>query len=254
MSKYILTAPVLALAATASPAQAQDVSWAGFYIGAHGALVDTQSDWSGESIFQTIDGGEGGFTTTQSTVPIVADLSGSEIGGGGRIGFNFQAGSVVFGAEADATFFGRTESMTSTQAGTTYTLTSHASDLQTVRARAGLAFGRAMIFATGGFAFGGVDHTLSATNVSEVLIDGGEGGTTVGTEMANLFATGETEDGWAIGGGGEVMVTDNLSATLTVLHVDLGSTDLADADAPSSVAATVDSSMLIGTVGLNLRF
>ncbi len=254
MGKYVLTAPVLALAATAAPAQAQEIDWTGFYVGAHGAWVDTDADWTGQSIYQSVDGGEGGFTTSSQTVPISETLSGSEIGGGGRVGFNFQAGALVLGAEADATFFGFTESVTRTSGGTTYTLVSDASDLETIRARAGLAFGRAMIFATGGIAFSGLDHSLAATNVSEIVVDGGEGGDTVGTQTANLLDTAGTGTGWTIGGGGEVAVGNNLSVALTLLHVDFGSETLGASAAPSSVSATVDSTMFVGMLGVNLRF
>jgi outer membrane immunogenic protein len=254
VGKYVLTAPVLALAATATPAQAQDFNWTGFYVGAHGAWVDTDADWTGQSIYQTVDGGEGSFTTASQTVPISESLSGSEFGGGGRVGFNWQAGALVLGAEADATFFGFTESVTRTSGGTTYTLVSDASDLETIRARAGLAMGRALIFATGGVAFSGLDHSLSATNVSEIVIDGGEGGDTVGTQTANLLATTSTGTGWTIGGGGEVAVSDNLSVALTLLHVDFGSENLGDSEPPNSIAATVDSTMFVGMFGVNLRF
>jgi outer membrane immunogenic protein len=244
----------LALAATAAPAQAQDVSWTGFYVGAHGAWVDTDADWTGQSIYQTVDGGEGGFTTASQTVPIDESLSGSEFGGGGRVGFNWQSGALVLGAEADATFFGFTESVTQTSGGTTYTLVSDASDLETIRARAGIAMGRALIFATGGVAFSGLDHSLAATNVSEIVVDGGEGGDTVGTQTANLLATTSTGTGWTIGGGGEVAVSDNLSVALTLLHVDFGSETLGDSEPPNSISTTVDSTMFVGMFGVNLRF
>jgi outer membrane immunogenic protein len=254
VSKLIMTAPALALATAATPAYAQDFTWTGFYVGAHGAIVDTDPEWTGTSIFQSVDGGEGGFTVTPVSVPISETPGSSEIGGGGRIGFNLQAGSFLFGAEADATLFDFDGVATATQGGTTYTVASHASNLETVRARAGVVFGSAMLFATAGAAFSNLDHTLTATNVSEVLIDGGEGGTTVGTQTANLSATADSGTGLVLGGGGELRVSDNLSVALTVLHIDFGSEDLADSAAPSSVAATVDTTMLLGMLGLNLRF
>ncbi len=254
MGKYILTAPVLALAASAVPAHAQDTTWTGFYVGAHAAMVDPDADWEGESIFQTVDGAEGGFTIGSQTVAIDESLSSSEFGGGGRIGFNWQAGALVLGAEADATFFSFTDSVTHTSAGTSYTLRSHASDLETIRARAGVAFGNAMIFATGGIAFSNLDHSLAATNVSEIVVDGGEGGDTVGTQTANLSATADSDSGWTAGGGGELALSENLSLALTLLYVDFGSEDLADSEAPSSISATVDTTMFVGMLGVNFRF
>ena len=254
MSKLIMTAPALALATAAAPAHAQDMTWKGFYIGANGAIVDTDPEWTGTSIFQSVDGAEGGSTISSTSVPIAENPGGTEFGGGGRLGFNLQAGSFVFGAEADATLFDFDGAATRTQGGSTYTVSSHASNLETVRARAGVAFGSALIFATGGVAFSNLRHSLTATNVSEVVIDGGEGGSTVGTSTANLAATADSGTGLALGGGGELRLNDNLTVALTVLHIDFGSEDLAASAAPSSIAATVDTKILIGMLGLNLNF
>lgn len=255
MSKYMLTAPAVVLAAAATPASAQSIDWTGFYVGAYGALADTDPQWDGASVYQTvIDGGEGTFTTELETVDFAEEPSGSEIGGGAKIGFNWQAGSFVFGAEADATFFDFDGAVTATNAAGTYTVLSSASNLQTVRARAGLAFGSAMIFATGGAAFSNLKHTLAASNTSEVVIDGGEGGETVGTSTQTLGATAGSDTGWVLGGGGEVKLNDKLSVGLTLLHIDFGSEALADSETPSAITATVDTKMFVGMLGLNLRF
>jgi outer membrane immunogenic protein len=254
VSKLIMTAPALALATAATPACAQDINWTGFYIGAHGAMVDTDPEWTGTSIYQSVDGAEGGFTVTSVSVPIAENPGGSEIGGGGRVGFNVQAGSFLFGAEADATLFDFDGMATGTQGGSTYTVASSASNIITARARAGVVFGSAMLFATAGAAFSNLDHALTATNVSETVIDGGEGGSTVGTSTANLAAAADSGTGLALGGGGELRITDNLAVALTVLHIDFGSEDLAASSAPSSVTATVDTKVLIGMLGLNLNF
>lgn len=254
MGKYILTAPVLAVAAAASPAQAQDVDWTGFYVGVHGALLSPDSDWDGTSIFQTVDGGEGSFTVHQQSVAINESFSGTELGGGGRVGFNWQTGSLVLGAEADATFFSFTKTMTRTAPGTTYTARTHASDVETLRARVGLPVGQALLFATGGIAFSNLSHNLTATNTSQIVIDGGEGSDTVGTTTASFNTSADTGTGLVFGAGGELAVTDNISVSLTGLFLDFGSETMSASNAPASIAATVDSSMFIGTLGVNLRF
>lgn len=254
MSRLIATAPALILATTAAPAYAQSFDWTGFYVGANGAVVDTDPQWDGVNIYQSVDGGEGGFTTTEESDPISENPGSSEFGGGGRVGFNWQAGGLVLGAEADATFFDFDGVATQTSGPASYTVASHASNLQTVRARAGVAFGSAMLFATGGVAFSNLEHSLTATNTSEVLVDGGEGGTTVEETTANLASVADSGTGWAIGGGGEVRLSENLTLAATVLHVDFGSETLGDSEAPSSVSATVDTSMLVGMLGLNLKF
>lgn len=254
MSKYMLTAPVVALAAAATPAAAQSYDWSGLYFGANGGAVDVDPQWDGTSVYQTVDGGEGAFTTSSQSVDFAEDPSATEFAGGMRVGFNWQAGTFVLGAEADWNLFGFEGAVTATNAAGTYTVLSEASRLQTVRARAGVAFGSAMIFATGGAAFSNLEHRLTASNVSEVIIDGGEGGDTVGTSAQSLGASVDSGTGWAFGGGGELGVTDNISVALTVLHVDFGSEDLADSEAPSSISATVDTKMLVGMLGVNVRF
>ncbi|HYD23721.1 MAG TPA: outer membrane beta-barrel protein [Croceibacterium sp.] len=254
MSKFGLTAPVLALAATAAPASAQDTTWTGFYIGAHGATADTNAEWTGTNIYQTVDGAEGGFTVVPHSDAIAHELSNAEIGGGGRIGFNWQAGSFVLGAEADATLYDFDRSVTRTMPAASYTLRSRASHLETVRARAGVSTGRVLLFLTGGVAFSNLRHSLAATDMSQVVIDGGEGGSSAGAATANLAAAGKTGTGWTVGGGGEVQASDRLSIALTVLHVDFGSEALAASSPPSSIATTIDSRMLVGMLGANLRF
>ncbi|HEY7808702.1 MAG TPA: outer membrane beta-barrel protein [Croceibacterium sp.] len=255
MSRFIVTAPVLALAATAAPAYAQDMSWTGFYVGVHGAFVDTKPTWTGHNIYQTVvDGGEGNLTLMPHDDTITARGHHTDPGGGGRVGFNFASGGFVIGGEADATFFGYTRNITNTSASATYTLHSHASSLETVRARAGVAFGPAMLFATGGVAFSNLRNTLTATDMSQVIVDGGEGASTIGPATANLADSRKVNTGWTVGGGGEVRVSNKFSIALTLLHVDFGHDNLAAASAPSSFTARVKSRMFVGMLGVNLGF
>ncbi|MBI4723668.1 MAG: porin family protein, partial [Rhodomicrobium sp.] len=76
------------------------------------------------------------------------DISGGFAGG--QIGFNFQRGNLVYGVETDFQFSG---------IGASYNgwLGSASIDLNyfgTVRGRLGYAFDRALVYATGGFAYG----------------------------------------------------------------------------------------------------
>jgi outer membrane immunogenic protein len=276
MSRFIVTAPVLALAAAAVPAYAQEMPWTGPYAGANGAFVDTQTKWNGSNIYQTVDGGEGGFTLVHHTDTIAKKLSHGEPGGGARVGFNLQTGQVVLGAEADVTLFSFDRAKTSTSAAAAYTVMSHASNLETVRARLGVSLGKAMIFATGGVAFSNLRHSLVAADRSQVIVDGGEGAltiapagaaagaaravagaiccSTVQTTTDNLADTGRTRTGWAAGGGAEFRVGSHLGIALTLLHVDFKHRDLADSAGTSSIGARVNSKMFVGMLGLNLSF
>lgn len=254
MSKIVVTAPVLALAAAAAPAYAQDMTWTGPYGGVHGGFVDVQPTWTGHNIYQTVDGAEGTFTVVPHDDAIAARLSHNQAGGGAQIGFNFDAGGFVIGAEADATFFSFTQTYTNTASAATYTLRSHASNLETVRARAGVKFNQAMLFVTGGAAFSNIRHTITATDQSQTIIDGGEGAQTIGSATANLAAAGKTDTGWTVGGGGELRLGNKFSIALTLLHVDFGHLSLADSSPPSSISAKVRTRMFVGLLGVNYSF
>jgi outer membrane immunogenic protein len=69
----------------------------------------------------------------------------------------------------------------------------------TVRARAGVAFDRVLVYATGGFAFGG--------------FDGGNGGFVDDGD--------DIQGGYAVGGGIEYAFTNNLTAKIEGLYVNL---------------------------------
>src|SRR5262249_58588371 len=72
--------------------------------------------------------------------------------------------------------------------------------LGTVRGRVGCAFDRCMPYVTGGVVFGGVD-------ASQAPFPGGS----------------STQVGWAVGGGLEFAVINNITAKVEYLHYDLGS-------------------------------
>ncbi|MDB5593172.1 MAG: porin family protein [Hyphomicrobiales bacterium] len=73
-----------------------------------------------------------------------------------------------------------------------------------VRGRLGYAIGRALVFATGGVAFAGVDHTINDTP-----------GTTTG-----LISFHDTQSGWTAGAGAEYAITDNLIARAEYRYYD----------------------------------
>jgi len=123
------------------------------------------------------------------------DLSGGVIGG--TVGFNWQTGQVVLGIEGDADWSG--------VSGTTSTLcpvgcTTRNDWLGTVRGRVGYAFDRFLPYVTGGLAAGDIHATTPGF---------------AGATQTNL--------GWTIGAGMEVVIAGNWSAKAEYLHVDLGS-------------------------------
>ena len=118
---------------------------------------------------------------------------------GVHAGYNYQIGSFVIGVEGDVEgVFGDDDDGDVVVIGpgggvfTNYGLAGNALDWQgSIRARAGFAFDRALIYATGGFAFAGVSGSFG-------LLDSGEDNLT----------------GWTLGAGIEYAFTNNLTTRL----------------------------------------
>jgi len=156
-------------------------TWTGFYVG-----VNAGYGWNSDDEV-TIDGvtfeldNEGGFV------------------GGAQVGYNYQIGSFVVGLEGDIQYadFGGDDDFSSSDW------------FGTARARAGVAFDRALVYATGGFAFA------------------------------------DDANGWTVGGGVEYAFTNNLSAKVEGLYVNL------DTDTP---VGSYDAEFGVVRAGLNFRF
>ena len=142
--------------APAPAAYAPLYSWTGFYVGANVGGV-----WGTGNINATgVSPGDALSAYFPST------LGGGPTGwlGGGQIGYNYQMGSAVVGAETDFdwTSLRRSGSFTSVATPLGPTLTSYGSSrldwLGTLRARAGFAAtadNRLLLYLTGGLAYGG---------------------------------------------------------------------------------------------------
>ena len=139
--------------------------------------------------------------------------------GGVQLGYNFQgAGSpLVFGVETDiqaSTILGqgRTQPAAPTSRGL--------QALGTVRGRAGYAMDRALVYVTGGLAYGSVDN------------EAGIGGTATYANNPNTIAT-----GYVLGGGVEYKVKRDLSLKVEYQYVNLGKNDLVDGNSTSYSAS-----------------
>ncbi|WP_414473489.1 outer membrane protein [Microvirga sp. M2] len=179
-------------------------TWTGFYVGVNAGVGFNNGD--DDLVFNP--------TTT-----IFADSNNdASFVGGGQVGYNYQMGSFVVGVEGDLQWadFGSTTYDFTGVGGGLYTRNS-ADWFGTVRARVGVAFDRALIYATGGWAF---------------------------TDNRN---------GWTVGGGLEYAITNNLSAKLEGLYVNLDSDDFT---VPGVVGtfSTGDTDFGVVRAGLNYRF
>jgi len=185
-------------------------NWTGFYVG-----VNLGGTWADND--STYVGGTVGYPIAPHTV----DLQSASVIGGGQIGANWQTGMFVLGAEADidGRYLNASASGILTPTGSILDQVTQTENwIGTVRGRVGLAQGRALFYATGGLAYGDIEHTYTKTYPAAGLTFGASD-SAVGT-------------GWTVGGGIEYAIWNNVTVGVEYLHVDLGTTTL-------SVATTV---------------
>ena len=278
MFKHFLLAST-AVAALATTAMAADLpsrrvapapyvavpvfTWTGFYIGANAGYI-----FSDQGSINTF--GNNGPAAGPSTIfnvaigarPPVARLDPEGFTGGGQVGYNYQFGNVVVGLEADAAYtdFAQTRGFL----GTTGAISQFRTDMSflgTVRGRLGYAYDRVMVYGTGGFAYGDVQHTgaFFATPAAG------------GTGVTQFFGgRSRMETGWTAGGGIEYALPTNFSlfnssaVTLKAeaLYYDLGRSSIVVGDTGFAPAATrgqsytsrFDNTGVIARAGLNFKF
>lgn len=224
MKKPLLAAA--ALLATFSAAQAADIiepaayDWTGPYVGLQAGYGWGENDVKAEGETEptiTILGEE--FATLNDEPVEFHPLKDGSIGmdgflGGLHAGYNWQSDSLVLGVEGDieyADLDGDTDIIHSDD-GTTNEDVGDARQeidwLGSLRLRAGFTFDRALIYATGGLAVGGVE-------VSAFIDD---------SDFDD--SNSDTEWGWTLGGGLEYAFTDELSGRIEYRYTDLGNTDV----------------------------
>jgi outer membrane immunogenic protein len=166
--------------------------------------------------------------------------------GSGQVGYNWQINSFVLGAEADIGYMGSDGKgiIGSTNAGSHQDLTLDGGLYGDVTARVGYAFGPALIYAKGGFAFFNGEARQTTTN---------PGYATTGTD---------TFTGWTIGGGVEYMIMQNLSVKVEYQHFDFGTQSgfqtalVADPPTPAGFRFRNETDLTADAVkiGMNYRF
>lgn len=188
-----------------APYAAPYYNWTGFYLGVNGGGGLGSSTWDSA----------GSFNLTGALA-------------GGTIGYNYQYGRAVIGAEGDIDWSGMKGSTT---AGCAAGCQTSDSWLSTVRGRLGYAADRFMPFVTAGGAFG--DIRASAPGLT--------GGST-------------TNAGWTVGGGLEFAVAGNFTLKAEYLYVDLGKLNCGSGCFAGAATDNVSFTTNVVRAGLNYRF
>jgi outer membrane immunogenic protein len=253
--KHLLLAGAFVL--TAAPALAADLPQP--YIppppprapAAYVPVAPPYYNWGG--IYIGLNGGYG-FASGNSTATITGNtfgLDGTSTGtgnlqggvAGGTLGANFQSGQFVMGIEGDGDWSGQTKTDTVTcGAGCSISESVKIPWLATLRARAGVAWDRVLIYGTAGGA------AMNATDT----VTGTAGGVT-----ATLISLNDTAFGWTAGGGLEFAFSDNITAKIEYLFVQAKPT--ATNTIPAAIgggtvteAATINDSLV--RAGINFKF
>ncbi len=208
-------------------------SWAGFYAGINGGY-----GWSngGNAIGYNGTGGFIGGTDQSSRAQPQGGF------GGGQIGYNFQSGSFVYGVETDFQGGSLSDSIAgSTANGSDFSSRESVDWFGTARGRLGYAFGRTLIYGTGGFAYGNVRQSALVT----------------GTADSAYLRNNDTQTGYTVGGGIEYKFTPSWSLKGEYQYIDIGNEKLSGIDNGTGTAVTsggLDTSFSTVKIGLNYRF
>jgi outer membrane immunogenic protein len=213
------------------PAHGQSAHWGGFYAGVNAGFA------RGNSSFSSSDLTAAGFTSPLSISGLGAN--GGAVGFGG--GFNMQTGQLVLGIEGDWTRTAIRNDLSFSAniapfGAVTGTLGSDIDWMASVRLRAGLAVGRALLYGTAG---------LSVASATGELIIHGVGAPIVWSESALLA-------GVNYGGGIEYALSPTWSIKAEFIHTLMTDSIFSSASASVPVSSRVDIYNFRG--GVNFRF
>ena len=226
---------VAALCLAPFTAMAADLGLRKTYLPGADTPTTPASPWTGA--YAGLNAGGGFGTVKDPTVtPVTGDIKTGGVLGGLQVGYNHQVDSFVLGVEADyalahlkgdisasAPAFGLTG---------TATAESNLDSFGTVRVRGGVAMNSALLFATGGWAYGHNKITVSGSSLATV-------------------SDSKWMSGWTLGGGVEYAFMQNVTAKLEYLYADLGKSTFS----PGALGSTpVSNKVSIIRAGVNYRY
>ena len=193
---------------TKAPAYVAPIAynWTGFYLGINGGYGFGNSSFSGTP-------GTGNF-----------DVNGGMVGG--TLGYNWQAGQMVYGLETDIDW----SNILGSAACGAFSCETRNNYLGTARGRIGYAADRWLPYITGGLAYGDVE-----------------------ARVPGIGSASDTRVGWTVGGGLEYALAQNWTVKAEYLYVDLGKFDCAAA-CGGTPPDNVDFRSHVVRAGLNYKF
>ena len=218
-------------------------SWTGIYIGANLGLGGDRFEYP----FSIVVPAAPAFASGN------ASITSSGIIGGGQVGYNWEFGNnVVLGFETDfdgAAIRGKVTANLNGVAGATpfgaaVQAGSRINYIGTVRGRLGYAWDKFLVYGTGGFAYGQVNSAISASL--------GIGGAAFAfTDSQNSSRT-----GFAVGGGFEYAITNNLTLKTEYLYVNLGTNNILNQNlfGVANVNINQKTQVNIARAGINYKF
>jgi outer membrane immunogenic protein len=243
MKKLLLAGVALTGLLTAGAASAADLPSRRVAPAAPAPVIAAIPVFTWTGFYAGVNAGYGWGTNNNDSVFIpgvgYTDFDNNDDGGfvgGGQIGYNLQLGSFVVGVETDLQFAdiggGNGHGFHN---GVHHGNGGGLDYFGTVRARLGVAIDRALVYATGGFAYGGGDN----------------GGCYAGTAFVGCGD--DTSNGYTLGGGVEFAVTNNLTVKVEGLYVNL---DRGGNDAYIQTGTNNQNDLEFGVVraGLNFKF
>lgn len=267
-------------------------TWSGIYLGANIAGSFSNNDKTNYNYANPNECGDSACDTPTITQLLFGSSDHSTIMGGAQIGYNWQFSSLVLGVEASFDIGGTNKHRgffskeNCEQAGYSpngctainenlygydaydhfLSSTSEGTSFGTLRGRLGWAWDRALIYATGGLAWGGSNH-VSVEDYR--LVPGASQLSSYSGIPGDVFTSTDhgTGVGFAVGGGLEYAFLGNWSIKAEYLYVDLdrgGKTQFQEGSGPDFgpgignigfiTAGNRHDTFSVVTVGLNYKF
>jgi outer membrane immunogenic protein len=255
LNRLAAAVTIAGFAAAAAPAFAQDDQpspWSGIYGG-----VLLGGAWGEGSITRSVSGGNGSVVIPPTDVTLINATSvhttnHAGFTGGGELGYNYKAGSLLLGAETDFTAVDTDQTTTSTVQSPllitpplVYTLDEKAQTdwMWTIRGRIGYVAGPLLLYGTAGFALSEIKVKLNfADNLTP----------------PNVIASdnSSTRAGWVVGGGVGYALSQNWSVKTEFLYADFGGITTGATSANGYVTLNTHSDIhpILVRLGIDYRF